>query len=340
MNTIPTEAYISRADHIREHIIAQNDIAVLNTVESVLHRDQIASAITQLWTERDFCNPRMLVYLAPFTELIVHSPTSVASKMQLIEMLTYNTPALEKSVFATSFRSTIDEIVPCEFVSNDTYKDIKQHIFFASAFRGKGIGPGEFAFALLGRNGNKVDVHGDIVIDGCGIELKDGKRGSIKPGEVANSFRSADKAAIMLADQLDIVLDATYHHKFTFSVDNEFVNALKSVSETERQRLLTEWANTLYVGLTESNRNQIVSGLLRDMGSKAANSHFGPPMLAAYKEKDGWDSIMFVHENGNVVNVVDPIDSAELLVFQPRLRRMGDTQALPDGYINALIPKQ
>lgn len=345
-DTQVTEAQASnekRIDAIQALLAQTSDQSLIDKVESLLRETALTERVDKLWKARKFDNRRMSIYKEPFSDMIKLAPSSVKSKIQLLYWLTNNEPAITKESISTSYRKSIDELVPSKLVSNETYQAIKKKMFFSSTFRGKGIGPAEFALALLGKDGNIVDARGDIVIDGWGIELKDGRAGSLKPGNVSNTHRVADAARDELGQKLGITFAkgaGNFDQKFMLHRDNEFVRAMKALPPSEQQKLMLDWANKLYPGLDAKVRKELVLNIVSDLGTPAAKQHYGPPILTAYKSKDDWDSIMFVSPDETVVNVVDPIDSKHLLAFNPTINRGGDTQALPDGYVNAGIPKQ
>lgn len=335
----------ARIESIKELLSATDDPVALDRVESLLREAALDSRVEKLFEARGFNkHKRMSIYKDSFADLIKLVPASVKSKLELLFYFTRNKPSIPASAFKGNYRANLNDIVPDKVKNNDAYKLMIQKMLFASAFKGKGIGPGEFGIAMLGESGMVEDANGDISVGGWGIELKDGKNGSLKPGNPSTPA-SADKAKANLLKKLGIEKTITpgrgdTFNKFALHYDNVFTQAMKELPLSQQQQLMNEWANELYVGLDSEVRKDLVINIVHDLGTPAAQQHYGPPIMSAYKEYDHWDSILFINEDLTIVNITDPAESKNYLQFTPKLARGGDKQALPDGYINAKIAKK
>ena len=79
---------------------------------------------------------------------------------------------------------------------------------------------------------------------------------------------------------------------------------------------------------------------MQDAGTMRVRDHFGKALLASYKQQDDFNTILFIKEDGTISNIADVNETEGLVDFAlAGLNRDGDTQALPDGYINGKVAK-
>jgi hypothetical protein len=339
INNINTQEAImtkeQRIDAIIKALQESNDNQAIDSIETFLKKTELESRVEKLWSKRNFNTGRMSKYKENFKSTIIQAPSPLISKIELLYILTSNKTAITKDLFTKSFKKSIDDIVPEKIKNNNTFQAIKNTLFFADTFRGKGIGPAEFALSLLGSKSNIVDHKGDIVIDGWGIEIKDGGGGSIKTGS-PNSFRKSDQIRDWIGNQVGVSLDKI--NKLKWDSTNEFTEKFNSLDQKQKQNITVRYVDELYPNLGNDEKSIIISGIIADAGKPQVRLHFGKALLSSYKLQDEWDSILFINKKGIIVNVVDVEDSTELLDFQlAGINRDGDTQALPDGYVNGKI---
>jgi hypothetical protein len=324
-----------RIDAIVKSLQESNNPQLIDYIESILKKAELESRVEKLWSQRGFNSGRMIKYKDNFKNAIIQSPSSLKSKIELLFLLTSNKSAVTSQTFQKSFKSNLDNIIPSKILNNSTFAVIKNTIFFDDSFRGKGIGPGEFALSLIGRNSTIVDHKGDITIEGWGIEIKDGGGGSIKTGS-PNSFRKADLMRDWIGKKLRIQLDR--ENKLKWDSENNFTVTLNSLDRNSKQEMISEYIKSLYPNLPEKAQQSLIQGIFKDAGTPVVRQHFGKALLSTYKEQDEWSSILFIKKDGTIANVVDPADADQYLDFSlAGINRDGDTQALPDGYVNGKI---
>lgn len=314
-----------------------DDDRLIDFIESKLKQVEIGSRVDAAWSARGFDTGRMSKYRESFKDLMLRSSGSIKSKVQLLYDIRTNTRSISEKIFQTSFESSIDGIMPERIKNNPVFQSIKDIIFFNDSFRGKGIGPGEFALALFGEKGNIVDDKGDVVIGSVGIEIKDGAGGSIKTGS-ANSFRAADKLRDWMGKQVGVPLDRK--NKLYWNKPSAFSDAFNELEPAKRLSLALEYVKQLYPEIDSSDQSNLAQGLAKHAGSPDVTKFFGEALLNSYKNQDKWDSILFITKSGLMVNLVNASDAIGKVDFGlAGVNRDGDTQALPDGYINGFIIK-
>jgi hypothetical protein len=312
----------------------QADDSLVDFIEAKLKQKEINARVDKAWTTRNWDSGRMKKYKELFKVLMVQSGGTLRSKIELLYYITKNSNAIPGSLFKSTFSATIDEIVPDRIGRNSAFQNIKNSIFFDDSFRGKGIGPGEFALSLLGEAGDIIDDGGDITIGGVGIELKDGGGGSIKTGS-PSSFRRADDLRSWLGQQVGIALDR--NNKLYLDKPSEFSEAFMRLDPTKRNSISLEYIQGLYPNLDATDQQDIAHGMANNIGTSVVATYFGKAILNSYKKQDEWDTILFIAKNGKMVNLAS-IDDANMINFKlAGINRDGDTQALPDGYINGSI---
>lgn len=330
---------VSRKDDriaaIEQALQASDDPKLMNYIESVVKKIEISERVDKLWNTRGFSSGRMSKYKSSFFNVLLNSSSSLKSKIQLLYLLTKNTQGIEASSFSKSFRQSIYDIVPSVFRNNETFDAIKEHIFSGDTFRGKGIGQGEFGIALLGKNGNIVDAGGDVVVDGWGIEIKSGKGGSIKTGE-PTSHRPADKLRDWIGKEFGVHLDRK--NKLKWDRDSEFISAFNAADTKKKLNVLTKYFDEMYPSMSSSYKTTLIKSVIQYAGTKEVHVPFAKVMLDVYKEHDNWDSLLLIHDNGMAVNVADD-SGIQYLRVVIQSNRDGDSQAVPDGFINIGIKK-
>lgn len=314
----------------------QTDDSLVDLIEAKLKQKEINARVDKIWEKRNWDSGRMKKYKDLFKVLMIQSGGTLKSKIELLYYIAKNSNAIPGSLFKSTFSSTIDEIVPDRIRRNSAFQNIKNSIFFDDSFRGKGIGPGEFALSLLGEKGDIVDNGGDITIGGVGIELKDGGGGSIKTGS-PSSFRRADDLRSWLGQQVGITLDR--NNKLYLDKPSEFSEAFMRLDPTKRNSISLEYIQGLYPNLDATDQKDIAHGMANNIGNSVVATYFGKAILNSYKKQDKWDTILFIAKNGKMVNLAS-VDDANMINFKlAGINRDGDTQALPDGYINGSIFK-
>ena len=312
----------------------QADDTMIDFIEAKLKQKEINTRVDKVWEKRNWNSGRMKKYKELFKALMVQSGGTLRSKIELLYYIAKNSNPIPGSLFKSTFTATIDEIVPDVIRQNSAFQSIKNNIFFDDSFRGKGIGPGEFALALLGEQGDIIDGAGDITIGGIGIELKDGGGGSIKTGS-PSSFRQADALRSWIGQQVGVVLDR--NNKLYLDKPSEFSEAFMRLDPAKRYSISLEYIQRLYPNLDSTDQQYIAHGMADNLGTSVVSTYFGKALLNGYKKQDKWDTILFIAKNGKMVNLAS-IDDANMINFKlAGINRDGDTQALPDGYINGSI---
>lgn len=326
----------SRINKIYSELQNQADSALLDFIETKLKQVELSSRVDKAWDNRNFNSGRMSKYKDPFKTLMIQSGGSLKSKIQLLYYIAKNSDAIPGSIFTNTFSGTIDDIIPERIKQNAAFQDIKNTIFFNDTFRGKGIGPGEFALALFGEKGDIVDDGGDVNIGGVGVEIKDGGGGSIKTGS-PNSFRRADELRSRIGKQVGVELDRK--NKLHWDKPSEFTDAFNALNQSKRYALSLQYVKDLYPNIETSDQTDLAQGLSTHAGTPAVSAYFGKALLNSYKKQDKWDSILFISKSGALTNLASPDDADKINFSLAGINRDGDTQALPDGYINGSIFK-
>jgi len=329
-----------RIETIIDTIRSSENPQLISAIEGLIREKELSQRIDAIWEERGF-GTRMAKYKEPFKSLILSSKTSLKSKIELLFNLRKQSQTLDATKLKTNTSGEILDLVPQKLKNNETFDQTYKRMITGDSFRGKGIGPGEFFLALFGKNGDIIDGKGDVVLDGFYVEVKGSGGGSIKPG-TENRHRVADQLRAEMAKLLKVDLDRS-NKLHVHNTKSNFVTAMKKKSVKERTTILQDYLKKMYPVWKSNEIDAVAKDIANNIGTKDALKVIGQTILKKYQDKDKFDSIMFISSDGSKFsNVSDPTASSMLNVVEPKpplFNRDGDTQALPDGYINIVIKK-
>lgn len=328
------------------------DTDLLHRIASQIKIAELREKVDTLWDARNFNHKQMIKYKLPFLREILGAGASVQSKIVLLNLLTVNDEAIPASIFSKNFKTDISAITPSKIANNKAYQLIQPTIFSDDTFRGKGVGAGEFALALLGKEGNRTTKQGDISIGGWGIEVKGGGEkggGSIKTGS-PTKFRGADKLRTWIARQVGVRADKDFRLHWAGRTkqarknagksfhSNEFTDKYNSLPASKKKQITTTYIEKLYQYIPPEAQQELINGIMKDAGTQKVKTHFGRVLIPIYKQIDGWDSICFINTGGDVVNMIDEKKADQWLNIQLQgLNRDKDVQSLADGFVTAEI---
>jgi len=316
---------------------------LLAKIEKQVEEIDITDRVNRIWAARGFTKGRMVKYQQAFLSNILQADSSLTSAIEFLTAIEKNNPAIPASIFGENFDKSFVDIVPPAIKSNETFLAIYESMLFGDMFRGKGIGPGEFILALLGERGNIVDAQGDVMIGNHGIEIKGGM-GSVKTGSPA-SFRKSDNLRAWVAKQVGLDSEMFGRKsegkiKLVWHAEGPFAEAFNKLDPSKKKEITTEYVKQLYPKVSPEYQSHIADGLAKHAGTPNVTSYFGEALLSTYMDHDKFGSIMILAPPGRMLNIADTKNLPPTLkVDLAGVNRDGDTQAVPDGFINISIAK-
>lgn len=210
-------------------------------------------------------------------------------------------------------------------------------------YRAKGIGKGEYLFPFLFQNW-KYSSKGDaMVFDSVtGTFLKgEGKNSdgaSLKPMLKKNKKTGVKAPNQGTIDRLNASIFAN-NKPFT----KAWVEYCSSLSGDEMFTKTKKYFTTLFPSWDLSSIDNLSTYLSENFQDLDKSSDFYSLMVFDhYKQIEGFDFLFMLDDNMNLVIINDTTDmtlSTLGVRFKPVMARGGDTQAVPDGYVNIFLVK-
>lgn len=231
----------------------------------------------------------------------------------------------DNSILNTNFRCELNDLISPVLQAD---KIFMKTFGIVIDNNGKGVGAGELALPLILSNyrfSNKND--GEFYYNGETRKVEIKKSGaSLKPVKTGLT----DKGLVDVLNKKYFKDNPPGYKSHTL-----FAKHLNSVSDPT---VYAQYFNELYVGCDTSELiEEVIAGAYKD--PTEFNSAVGKFALKEYKRVDNFNNIIYIDiEKSHVVNICDVNNVDNLgLKFTPKFKRGGDTQAIPDGYVNVSI---
>jgi hypothetical protein len=231
----------------------------------------------------------------------------------------------DNSILNTNFRCKLNDLISPVLQAD---KIFMKTFGIVIDNNGKGVGAGELALPLILSNyrfSNKND--GEFYYNGETRKVEIKKSGaSLKPVKTGLT----DKGLVDVLNKKYFKDNPPGYKSSTL-----FAKHLNSVSDPT---VYAQYFNELYVGCDTSELiEEVIAGAYKD--PTEFNSAVGKFALKEYKRVDNFNNIIYIDiEKSHVVNICDVNNVDNLgLKFTPKFKRGGDTQAIPDGYVNVSI---
>ena len=235
---------------------------------------------------------------------------------------------VDPSILLTNFSVSIFDLFPSDLQNNKAFRKL---FGILTESKGKGVGMGELALPLIIRdfrfsNSNDGEFYiGDQIYK---VEVKNGESSSLK----------ILKAAVTQQGFID-KLNETYFNGTAPGMRSpkEFMKHLKTILDP---KVYIKYFAELWPGTDQREliEEVVTNEAYKDM-VKMCNA-LGKFALKEYQKIDGWNNIIMINMKEMVlVNVADTsanIDNLKIK-FTPKMKRLSDKQAVPDGYVNISI---
>ena len=232
--------------------------------------------------------------------------------------------------FNVNFSGNLKDLIVSELLDNTTFVPLLNTLVNNKA---KGVGVGELILPLLIAEW-KYSNESDGLFRGERKELK--KNGaSLKPSKAKDTAKG-------LIDQLN----ATYFGGFKpggLRSHKKHEAYMRQYSLQEQAQKYADYFSKLY---PNNDTKKLVKQLIKNINDvQAWQTELGKHVMHYYRNLDKWTSLVIIDpETLDMVNVAD-IDSINTsdnirLKFTPKMSRGGDSQAVPDGYVNVNMVAQ
>jgi len=233
------------------------------------------------------------------------------------------------SIFNTNFRLKIEDIISSNLKSNKIFMNLFSILI---ENKGKGVGEGELILPLIIKDykfSNTSDGIFNIGKKSYNVEIK-------KSGASLKTVKTGLTSKGLVDDLNNKYFKGTIPGMVAKS---KFKKHLSSISSPDVYRL---YFQELYVGCDKENIDKLCHEIINNNAYKDPlmfNNALGKFALNEYKRIDNWNNILFIDvEKSDVVNICDTSNIESLgIKFKPIMKRGKDTQAIPDGYVNAKI---
>jgi hypothetical protein len=240
----------------------------------------------------------------------------------MLDILLDDSKLISGELFNSNFIRRFDELYPTALKTNNAWQRLMPTLV---EFKGKGIGVGELHMALVIQDWTfeRTDGKGDGMVAGGIRELKN-NGASLKP--VAETIR--------VQDELNLKVFNGYRAGpvTKFADHRAWIDTQK-----DPEAIYLEYFTKLYPG---RDVNAMCKALAVANGGNEFNMIIGKEVLKWYKEVDKWASLIIIDQKkmmiGNIADVED-LSMFKNIKFNWKSERGGDTQALPDGYVNITI---
>ena len=227
----------------------------------------------------------------------------------------------DSNILNTNFRNTITDLISPSLKSDELFISIYGTLLDN---KGKGVGVGELALPLILSNYRFSNESDGVFGDGKKVEIK--KNGaSLKPVKTGLTEKG-------LVDRLN-----TKYFNSTVPGMRDAKKFNAHIAEIKDPTVYAEYFKELYVGCDTTSLAKNVQAVYND--AEKFNTEVGKFALREYQRVDGWNNIIYIDADKQVVvNVADTSDIEGLgMKFSPKLARKADTQAIADGYVNVRI---
>lgn len=250
--------------------------------------------------------------------LVYFSATGVGSAETTLGLLEDDSNLTDSKILKTNFKKRLGDLIS-PALRTDAIFPLLFKVLLDN--KGKGVGAGELALPLI-LKGYKFSNESDGMLDtGAKVEIK--KNGaSLKPIKTGVTEKG-------LVDKLnDRFFKGTIPGKKSLKMFQKHLVTVKDPT------VYGKYFAELYPGCDIKALTEEVVNNYRD--PKKFNTAVGRFALKQYQKVDGWQNIIFIDsEKQMVVNIADPDKIEDLkLTFSPILARRKDTQAIADGYVN------
>lgn len=250
--------------------------------------------------------------------LVYFSATGLGDADQTLKLLEDDSNLTDSSILKTNFKKTLTQLISSRLVNDPIFPRLFKILLDNN---GKGVGAGELALPLILSGYSFSNESDGMLSTGERVEIK--KNGaSLKPIKTGITEKG-------LVDKLnDKYFGGTIPGKKSVKL---FEQHLATVTDPA---VYGRYFAELYPGCDVSKLTEEVKGAYTD--PVKFNTAVGRFALKQYQKVDGWQNIMFIDSDKQmVVNIANPdkIESLKLK-FSPVLARRKDTQAIADGYVN------
>lgn len=252
--------------------------------------------------------------------LIYFSAIGIGSAETTLDLLENDHNLTNNQILNTNFKKRLDDLISPALRADPIFPRLFKILLNN---KGKGVGAGELALPLI-LKGYRFSNDSDGILDtGKKVEIK--KNGaSLKPVR-----RGIPGQYEGLADELN----KKYFkgNKPGLMRKKPFQAHVDAVTDPSVYR---DYLRELYVGCDTTALAEEVIKVYKN--SEKFNTAVGKFALREYQKVDGWQNIIFIDDEKDlIVNIIDidKIDSLGLSFF-PKMSRNNDSQAIADGYVN------
>jgi hypothetical protein len=245
---------------------------------------------------------------------------------EMLDILLDDANLIGGELFNTNFNLPFDKLYPEALKTNKAW----QHLMPALVeFKGKGLGVGELYLALVIQDWTfeRTDGKGDGKVAGGIRELKN-NGASLKPLT----------AAMAPPKKFQDHLNATVFEGHRAGPVTKFEDHLTWIkSKSNAEEIYLNYFTQLYPGRDVTS---MCKALAVAKDGKEFNMIIGKTVLKWYKEVDKWSSLIIIDQKKMIIcNIADVEDLSMFknIKFEWKSEREGDTQAIPDGYVNITI---
>ena len=281
--------------------------------------------VNQLLTKRKMMPSRKIAVRAFCKHFLAHAwecETVGGDGFAMLDILLDDSKLTGGERFNSNFIRGFDELYPNALKTNNAWQRLMPTLI---EFKGKGIGVGELYLALVIKDWTfeRTDGKGDGKVAGGIRELKN-NGSSLKP--VAETIRVQDE------------LNKTIFKGHRAGPVTKFADHRAWIdTQKDPEAIYLEYFTKLYPGQDVTN---MVKELAVTTDGKTFHNIIGKCVLTWYKEVDKWASLIIIDQKkmmiGNIADVED-LSMFKNIKFNWKSERGGDTQALPDGYVNITI---
>jgi hypothetical protein len=247
-------------------------------------------------------------------------------KEEVLSILEDESKLIDSSVLEKNFKgSFIDYLVPIELRNNKIFIDILKDLIL---IKGKGIGAGELVLPLL--------------IKGYRYSNKsDGTYGKGLKSELKNITKKSDASLKLLPTKttnkglVDKLNKEIFNGERPGLIDKNFDKFISQVNNPKKQ--FGEYFERLYPTI---DTTKLVENVVKSYKDRYEfNRIVGEFAIREYQKLDGWNNLTLINPDTlQVVNVSNTSDLSEFnFKYTPKFKRGGDSQAIPDGYVNINI---
>lgn len=260
-------------------------------------------------------------FISDFKAYLCYYDTVTSGSASSVMRLFEQGNLVSNDIFRSNFRYTYDELLPRQLKDNEIFMLMFKKLMDN---KGKGVGAGELVLPLIIKDYYFSNDSDGVLATGEKVEIK--KNGA--------SLKPVEKNATLQG-----IVDTLNEKYFAgtvpgYRLDNKFSEHLKTVQTGEVYR---EYFKELYPTADPQLLEELGDEVSKVYTDKTLfNTAVGRFALKQYKKVDNWHNILIIDDERELmVNIVDCDHIEELgIVFHPKFKRGGDTQAVADGYVN------